>query len=196
MPNIFDLHALPAMPWKNGGGVTRELARWPLGSSMDDFEWRVSVADIAKAGPFSVFAGIDRQLLLLQGAGVKLTSEETGSHHILQANGEVWRFSGDVDIDSELIDGEVRDFNVMCRRGHWQAQTALASEEAQFSAVAGLVLVLQGECALEGQGLTTHLQANQGVWWCEEESNTWRITPQSEHTQFIQVVLQDVRLHK
>ena len=25
----FDLRTVPATPWKNGGGVTYEIARWP-----------------------------------------------------------------------------------------------------------------------------------------------------------------------
>ena len=44
---FFDLATVPATPWKNGGGSTRELACWPLGAGMDAFGWRVSVATIA-----------------------------------------------------------------------------------------------------------------------------------------------------
>ena len=55
------------VPWKNGGGVTREVAVSPAGSSLDDFDWRVSVADIRAAGPFSRFPGIERQMAVLSG---------------------------------------------------------------------------------------------------------------------------------
>jgi len=51
--NRFDVHDLPAMTWKNGGGVTREIICQPLGAGMDDFDWRVSIAHIASDGPFS-----------------------------------------------------------------------------------------------------------------------------------------------
>ena len=34
---FFDLATVPATPWKNGGGSTRELACWPLGAGMDAF---------------------------------------------------------------------------------------------------------------------------------------------------------------
>ena len=44
---------LVASPWKTGGGVTREVAAYPLGAALDAFVWRVSVADVAQAGPFS-----------------------------------------------------------------------------------------------------------------------------------------------
>ncbi|WP_344323995.1 HutD family protein, partial [Kitasatospora putterlickiae] len=43
----------PATAWRNGGGVTREVAGHPVGSGLDDFRWRVSLADVASAGPFS-----------------------------------------------------------------------------------------------------------------------------------------------
>ncbi|MFG5407966.1 HutD family protein [Piscinibacter sakaiensis] len=41
---------MPAQPWRNGGGHTRELWTWPA-----DGPWqaRLSVADIAADGPFS-----------------------------------------------------------------------------------------------------------------------------------------------
>ena len=58
------------MPWRNGGGVTREYLVHP---GADAFEWRVSVADVASDGPFSEFAGYERVLTLLSGAGMALT---------------------------------------------------------------------------------------------------------------------------
>ncbi|NYH19335.1 HutD/Ves family protein [Paraburkholderia bryophila] len=63
---------LVAAPWKNGGGVTREVAAVPEQAGLDCFVWRVSIADVAQAGPFSRFAGIDRTLVLLSGAGMLL----------------------------------------------------------------------------------------------------------------------------
>lgn len=113
----FDLQTLPAMAWKNGGGVTREIVREPAGASLDDFDWRVSVADIAAAGPFSRFVGADRHLLLLEGDGVNLTSDEAGLDVNLLSDDTVLAFSGDVDMDSQLLGGAVRDFNVMTKRG-------------------------------------------------------------------------------
>ncbi|MEC4600651.1 HutD family protein, partial [Burkholderia vietnamiensis] len=47
--------ALVASPWKNGGGVTREIAAYPPGAALDAFAWRVSVADVGAGGPFSRF---------------------------------------------------------------------------------------------------------------------------------------------
>ena len=45
--------------WKNGGGVTREVASWPEQAGLDGFDWRISLAEVAAGGPFSVFPGVD-----------------------------------------------------------------------------------------------------------------------------------------
>jgi environmental stress-induced protein Ves len=71
----FDLQDLHATPWKNGGGLTREVLWQPTGASLDDFDWRVSVAQIDSDGPFSAFPGIDRVITLIDGVGVQLRSE-------------------------------------------------------------------------------------------------------------------------
>ncbi len=67
---------LQPTPWKNGGGVTRELAAFPPHSNFADFIWRVSVADVHADGAFSAFPGIDRQIALLEGAGMTLQFDE------------------------------------------------------------------------------------------------------------------------
>ena len=56
-----------AMPWKNGGGITYEVAVFPaISPSLDDFDWRVSMARVAADGPFSLFPGIDRSLAIVE----------------------------------------------------------------------------------------------------------------------------------
>ena len=44
-------------PWRNGLGVTREIALCPPGADTDDFLWRASVADVVGPAPFSQFPG-------------------------------------------------------------------------------------------------------------------------------------------
>ena len=60
------------MPWKNGAGRTTEIAAHPAGAALDAFAWRVSIADVERDGPFSRFPGIDRTIVLLDGAGMRL----------------------------------------------------------------------------------------------------------------------------
>jgi len=61
-----------AAAWKNGGGVTREVAAYPPGAGLADFAWRVSFAKVAEGGPFSVFEGVDRIITLVAGRGMEL----------------------------------------------------------------------------------------------------------------------------
>lgn len=112
---IVRANALKATAWKNGGGVTREIAAYPVGASLDTFVWRVSVADVERAGPFSRFPGIDRTLVLLSGAGMHLT-EAHGTTQLLTAPLSAARFDGGAAIDAQLVDGPTRDFNLMVRR--------------------------------------------------------------------------------
>ena len=106
---------LVASPWKNGGGVTREIGAFPPGAALDAFAWRVSVADVGAAGPFSRFDGVDRTLVLLSGAGMTL-AEEGGARHVLDAPLARADFAGETAIDATLHDGATRDFNLMTRR--------------------------------------------------------------------------------
>ena len=187
----FDLQTLPAMAWKNGGGVTREIVREPAGASLDDFDWRVSVADIAAAGPFSRFVGVDRHLLLLEGDGVNLTSAEAGLHVNLLADDTVLAFSGDVDMSSQLLGGAVRDFNVMTKRGVWQAQVEVWTAEGGIHAEAGLLLQTRGQARCEHEEGEAVLVAGQGCWWQGQMASLhWQ--PLSDDAKAIVVVLQSV----
>ncbi|MCZ0993430.1 HutD family protein [Streptomyces noursei] len=42
-----------AVPWRNGGGLTREVAAHPPGAGWDAFAWRVSLAEVTRDGPYS-----------------------------------------------------------------------------------------------------------------------------------------------
>jgi environmental stress-induced protein Ves len=102
------------MLWKNGGGITTEIAREPATS--EDFDWRVSIAEIAQDGDFSLFPGVDRTLMLLDGGGVEL---EFGDGTPVQLTQRFARhlFPGEAPVSCRLLDGPTRDFNLMLRRG-------------------------------------------------------------------------------
>lgn len=104
------------MPWKNGGGETTEIAVFPENAGLSDFDWRVSMAKVEEDGPFSAFAGIDRTLSVLEGAGIVL-SVEGAAPTPLTRDSKPHSFPADVPTSASLIDGAVFDFNVMTRRG-------------------------------------------------------------------------------
>ncbi|MCW8808081.1 MAG: HutD family protein [Rhodanobacter sp.] len=107
-------HGVPR-PWKNGLGTTRELAVHPADASSDDFLWRISIAEVDSAAPFSRFPGIDRHIVLLDGAGFGMTLDE-GRQHALTAPFAPFAFPGEAGVAVTLIAGPTRDFNLMVRR--------------------------------------------------------------------------------
>lgn len=111
---IRSLRDAKPSPWRNGGGVTRELAREP---SHGDFDWRISVAEVASDGPFSIFNGYDRAITLLSGNGMDLRFTDDGSTVRLRAPWGSHEFAGERPIVSTLVDGPTTDFNLMWRRG-------------------------------------------------------------------------------
>lgn len=103
------------MPWKNGCGVTRELACSPPGAGFDDFTWRISIADVNASGPFSAFSGIDRVIALLDGDGMHLQFAD-GKVHALTEPLAPFAFAGEAQLHAELVGTPSRDFNLMLRR--------------------------------------------------------------------------------
>lgn len=104
--------------WKNDGGWTTEIARddAPGGGARDGtFDWRVSIADIERDGPFSSFPGIDRDLLLLAGNGIELDINDDVPLRLDQRFQRV-HFSGEDAVTCRLLAGATRDFNVMAHR--------------------------------------------------------------------------------
>ena len=106
---IINVAEVAAQPWRNGGGVTRELLAWP---TLAAWTVRLSVADIAADGPFSAYPGIDRWFAVLSGAGVALGDPPRS----LSANGEVFAFAGELAPPCRLLQGATRDLNLMLRR--------------------------------------------------------------------------------
>jgi environmental stress-induced protein Ves len=98
-----------AAPWKNGGGVTHEAVRVP---ECGAFRWRVSIAHIDAAGPFSDFAGYARTMVLLRGAGVALRLSD-GTQRIMRAPGDLAQFDGALGVECELMNGPCVDLNLM-----------------------------------------------------------------------------------
>lgn len=109
------------VPWKNGRGVTRELAVWPPGAADGAFDWRLSIAAVDEPGPFSEFPGVERILTVLRGAALVLTHEDAAPRARLRRL-EPYRFSGEWPTSAELPDGPIEDFNVMTRVGRVRAE--------------------------------------------------------------------------
>jgi environmental stress-induced protein Ves len=175
----FQRDRLPSTPWKNGGGLTREIVRRPEDAQMDDFTWRVSLAELSADGPFSRFEGIDRVIVLLSGAGVHLQSDEDSTNHMLDTPLMPFAFAGESAISASLIGGASSDFNVMTRRGSTKADVRIvrAPERLDVSA-AGVLFAARGTWSGRTAESTYSLPENAGIWW-DGESLTWDVVPES-----------------
>jgi environmental stress-induced protein Ves len=133
-----------AMPWRNGQGVTTELAREGL-PDQDGFLWRLSRADVKASGPFSLFANIDRTLILLSGAGFTLDFGLQGQAR-LERRYQSASFSGDWPTRCTLHGGHCQDLNVMVDRRFAEASVTFHNEpEIQgIAADRTLLHVLEG----------------------------------------------------
>lgn len=107
--------------WNNDGGWTTEIASAPLANSASGFRWRVSIADIETDGPFSLFPGIDRDLLLLSGKGIELDIDDSAPVCLDQRFQRI-HFAGEAHVQCRLLAGPTRDFNVMAARGQISAE--------------------------------------------------------------------------
>lgn len=110
--SLVRLDEVQPTPWRNGGGITRELLAWP---HRDEWRIRLSVADIERDGPFSFYPAAERWFAVLEGKGVKL--KVGGGTQILTPDTEPLCFSGSAEVDCELLDGPTRDFNMMALPG-------------------------------------------------------------------------------
>jgi len=97
--------------WRNGRGVTSEIVVEPAG---DDWHWRLSIADVASSDDFSLFPGVDRTIVVVEGAGMALSIGDEPEQVVLPLQPLV--FSGDEATSCRLLDGPVRDLNLMTRR--------------------------------------------------------------------------------
>ncbi len=104
------------MPWKNGGGETVEIAISPEGAGIGDFDWRLSMARVETDGPFSLFAGVDRTLAVLEGRGIFLSVEGHNPFKLTRSTAPL-SFPADVPTGAALIAGPIVDLNMMTRRG-------------------------------------------------------------------------------
>lgn len=120
-------------PWKNGGGVTHEIARHAVG---DIWQWRISIAEVGADGPFSLFPGMTRILTVIEGAGIDLLSADG----VMEAR--LYRpvlFPGDLDLTARLVGGPVRNLNLIYDANAVEAAVDVSLGPATLTCAAGTV---------------------------------------------------------
>lgn len=148
------------MAWKNGGGITTEIAVFPPDSGIDGepFQWRVSIAEVAADGTFSTFNGYDRHIMLLEGNGMRLEAAGTSVLDLTLPYRPA-SFSGDQTMFGKLSDGPVRDFNLMVARksGHGRLDYLEITETLPLASDGStrLVYCIDGEFSTGGHVLAS-----------------------------------------
>lgn len=135
-----------ARPWKNGGGVTHEVAVSPEGAGLDDFAWRVSLAELREAGAFSSWPGVSRSLLLLEGQPVRLEME--GEALMLDRRAGLLHFAGSASVfaspQSQALDAGVMSRDKFCRQQS-RVLTVSGSLTLRRGAPESVLLLADGE---------------------------------------------------
>ena len=178
--HIIELGSVTPQPWRNGGGVTRELLAWPAGSGAD---WlvRVSVADIDRDGPFSPFPGVQRCFTVLEGAGVVL--DFSGVEQTLTTVSAPLSFDGAAAPGCRLVNGPTRDLNLMGRHSAgptpnittmWgvMPNSALPATDGWRGLYTASAAQLQAD-----DGSTLDLPAHSLAWCDEVSTGIWRLQP-------------------
>lgn len=117
---IIEFASLKVQPWRNGGGVTREIA---LGGTATEPAWRLSIADVTAAGAFSAFPGMERTFTVIEGDVVELTVD--GVVRRLERFRPL-KFDGGSTTSCALPTGACRALNVMTRKDSFAAGVLIA----------------------------------------------------------------------
>lgn len=133
--------------WKNGGGVTHEIAKL---EENGQWLWRLSIAEVSTNGPFSRFEGLSRILTVIEGAGLLLNLPDA----VLKALPfHPIAFSGDTTLDSQMIDGPIKDLNLIYDASKFRAQVEVLDGPCRHGAGVGQVgvLCLSGVVQVDGK---------------------------------------------
>lgn len=140
------------MPWKNGLGTTTEIHR--ADHANGEMAWRVSIAGVPSDGPFSVFPGYDRHIMVIDGAGMVLKGAPEGEITVAPVFASA-SFAGDWNISANLLAGPVRDFNLIVRRDFGRGELVHVLLPGPYSVAAEgtplLLYLLTGQLLHAGQ---------------------------------------------
>lgn len=165
----LDPSAYRRTPWKNGGGITIDIAdAYAPGAAPGGWNgmlWRLGRTQIVEPGPFSDLSGYDRILTVIGGRGLVLEIEGgKGPAKALDVREPFRpvRFTGEDRIMSRLEAGPVAVFNLMSDRKHTIDVAILTDGTRNLDAAINIVYAIEdSEVAVGGQAFA--LRADEGL---------------------------------
>jgi uncharacterized protein len=143
-------------PWKNGGGIFTDIAdAHRADAAVKDWSsllWRFASTPIVAPGPFSHMPGIDRLQMVVSGRGLVLKAP--GQEFDEREPFTTVRFTGELEIVTELEAGPVEVVNLMARRGAVEIELEALREADDRPLLAGthLVYAPRGDCRIRLDG--------------------------------------------
>jgi len=159
-------------PWKNGGGLTRDLLAWPDAAG---WQLRISVAEVARGGPFSAYPGVERWFAVVQGAGVLLQLKD--GIRKLNTESEPLCFDGSDAPGCELVAGATLDLNLMVQKqagSAWMARALPGVAWVDAAPLRALFTARPAELIVDGRLVAT-LPAMSLAWTGTASGRTWTL---------------------
>jgi len=153
-------------PWKNGGGLTREIAVAFADDASKRVLWRVSLATIDRDGPFSEFRGYDRTIVALDADPVELEVDGTS---VLLERGQAHEFRGEARVACRLRGTATRDLNAMTLRNAFVHDVEIVTSAQRFvldEDEIAFVYAIEGDTAVEN----TPCAAGDTIWLQEADA--------------------------
>jgi environmental stress-induced protein Ves len=143
-------------PWKNGGGVTVDIAE-------HEDAWRFGRTPITAPGPFSDYSGFDRAQVLVAGSGLVLQTPD-GEIDVRTPFKPV-RFTGETRIVSRLESGPVEVVNLIGNRAKVRIDLQVLHAGAAMGRSAGthIIYAVRGPAALAIDGAAHRLAADHAL---------------------------------
>ncbi|MBS0254111.1 MAG: HutD family protein [Proteobacteria bacterium] len=161
-----------AQPWKNGGGTTSTVAVWPEGAGLEAIGWRLSIAEVAEAGPFSSFPGIDRRLAMLAGRLELRFADRTAT---LDPASPALAFAGDEPVSGLPYGGLATDLNLMVDRARFTARLEPVSAPVDLHGDPRSHRLLLVTTPAPAQGGLPALAARDALWLAPGTTGHWLV---------------------